>query len=315
VRTVARTLLALTASVLVVAGLAGTAHAAQPSGGITITPAALTLRLTKGSNIATAPFSVGNSYTADIALHFAIEKSSQPGDADTARAHMAFAASDITVQAGGSSNQTLTLSDASSIAPGSQTATLVISYGSGSGQGVGVLPSMRLPITVIKEDGAVTSLGLTKIAGPSIALAMPSDTTVTIRNTGNVVAIPRGTVRVTTSDGQVLAQGVLNEASRAVSPGSDIKLATKLTRTGGAWAPGPYQIRITYGLGGDSTDNTSSVSFLFIAWWHLLAAGLLAAGVWYAVTHRPFMRPERYKKHRGRSGPPKRQLLVGRNGI
>jgi hypothetical protein len=313
VRTAGKALLAVAVSVLASFSLGGIgANAQTPAGGITVTPAALVLNIAKGSDAAAVTFTISNTYAADVTLHFALEKAGEPGVPDTARAHMAFAADDVVIPANGKIDQTLRVQDAPAIAPGSQTATMVLSYGGNGGQGIGVLPSMRLPVTVIKQDGAVTSLGLTNIAGPSIAMTMPSAATVTIRNTGNMVAIPRGTVNVMTPSGRVLAHGVLNEASRAVSPGSDIKLTAALMQTAAAWAPGPYKLQVTYGLGGDAASTAGTAQFLFIAWWHPLLVVLLGAA-WYGIIHRPGIRLSWHKKQRGRPGPPKRQGLIGRN--
>ncbi|HEV7454428.1 MAG TPA: hypothetical protein VGO07_04155 [Candidatus Saccharimonadales bacterium] len=295
------------------AAMQATAQAASP-GSITVTPAAVRLELAKGSTVATATVNITNNYSSDMALHFAFEKPRQnTGATDTARAHLLFNDPDATIAAGATYQQVITLNDAANITPGSQPVDMVVTHSGLPGQGIGVLPSMRLPLTVIKQDGAVTSLGLTNIAGPSVAMRIPATITVTLRNTGNMIAIPRGVVMVQSPSGNLLASGVLNEASLAVTPGAGITLTAKLTRLGSATLPGSYSVHVAYGLGGDSAAAHTAKQFIFVAWWQPLAVLAAAAAGWYLVSRRNiFHPPKKRPQHLGRAAP-KRPVLIGRD--
>jgi hypothetical protein len=312
--------LLFTGAVVLFAGVAlgapVTAADANGTGGsITITPAAVKLELAKGANEATTTVNITNNYSAAVALHFTLEKPQQhTGTSDTARGHITFSNADVTVAAGDTLKQVVTLHDAAAITPGSQSADMVVTHGSQPGQGIGVLPSMRLPVTIIKQDGAITSLGLTNIAGPSVAMNVPATINVTLHNTGNMVAIPRGVVAVESPSGNMLASGVLNEASLAVSPGNDIKLAAKLTKLGSAVLPGAYTVRVSYGLGGDAAASTATKQFLFVAWWQPLLVAALAFAGWYLITQRDIFHRPRKKQFAPMARPaPKRPLLIGRH--
>ncbi|HSX17585.1 MAG TPA: hypothetical protein VLH86_05815 [Patescibacteria group bacterium] len=297
----------------VLAGAATRSSLAAPaSGGVTISPAAPTLELKKGEQQATAKFMVTNNYPATITLHFAFEQSANnPLHVADPRGQLSLAGSDITLEPGKGAEQVLTLRDDQAMTPGSQSVDLVVSQQGVSGQnGVGVLPSMRLPVTLIKDDGAVTSLGSATIAGPSLAMGVPSAVNVTLHNTGNMNVIPRGVVTVESPTGAVLAKGVLNEASKAVSPGAAITLATKLTILGGATVPGSYTLRVSYGQGGDAAAQTAATQFVFVAWWHIAVVLAFAYAGWFIVRH-----PDRFRRkpHRKEHAPPKRPLLIGRD--
>jgi hypothetical protein len=318
-RTAGKQLL-FTGAVVLFAGIVISApvNAVTPSsaaGSITITPAAVKLELAKGASEATTTVNITNNYAAAVALHFAVDKSQQnTGTPDTARSHMTFSSADVTVAAGETLRQVVTLHDAATISPGSQAADMVVTHGNQPGQGVGVLPSMRLPVTIIKQDGAITSLGLTNIAGPSVAMSVPATINVTLHNTGNMVAIPRGVISIESPSGNVLASGVLNEASLAVSPGRDITLAAKLTKLGSAVLPGAYSVRLSYGLGGDAATATATKQFVFVAWWQPLAVAALAFVAWYMVIRRDiFHRPTKKHFEPIARPVPKRPALIGRH--
>src|SRR6185369_6994794 len=111
-----------------------------------------------------------------------------------------------------------------------------------------------------------------------------SHVSVGVRNTGNMIAIPHGIVTVEAPNGAVLAQGVFNQESRAVSPGADMTLRTSLTKLGNPILPGAYTIRFTYGLGGETATKTADDQFLLLAWWHSIILLALAVVGWYLTT-------------------------------
>ncbi|MET0779221.1 MAG: hypothetical protein ABWY71_00145 [Candidatus Saccharimonadales bacterium] len=305
--------LILLAVVMVVAP-AQTASASGAAGSITVTPAAVRLELAKGAGRATATLNITNNYSGAVVLHFAFEKPRQStGATDTARAHLLFNDVDATIAAGATYQQIVTLNDAPGITPGSQSIDVVVTHGGLPGQGVGVLPSMRLPLTVIKQDGAITSLGLTNIAGPSVAMRIPATIDVTLRNTGNMTAVPRGVVTVQSPSGSVLASGVLNEASKAITPGTDMKLTAKLTRLGNATLPGNYSVHVAYGLGGDAVAANAAKQFIFMAWWQPLAVLAAAALGWFLVARRGIFHPPKRRRHQMGRTSLKRTVWTGRN--
>ncbi len=311
---------ALCMTVILAALFSQTAQAAA-AGGIRIAPAAVRLELAKGTSETTADISVANTYTVPVTLRFAIERAAQNvshmGDPT---ALISLTSAEITVTAGGSATQTLTLRDSRQLSPGSQVAELVITQlTAGSGAGVGVQPAVRLPITIIKDEGAIMSLGLTNIASSSFMMRQPQTVNVMIRNTGNVIAIPHGLVTVRGPRGTLVGQGTINTASAALLPGTEKSLPVAITPMDQASLPGTYQISATYGLGGDSATQTARKSFFYIAWWHVVETlSVAGALVLLAYNLRRFI--QYLQAHRKKSTPvpepparAKRRILVGRN--
>jgi hypothetical protein len=315
-RAAGRPLLAVALGTIGALWVAMPATASTPSAGISIAPAAATLGLAKGQHQVQASIRLANHYSTPVTLHFAIEPSRQDnlGGTDPST-YLYVSPPDVSIGAGASATQVVTFADSSSVTPGSHSADLVVSLmATPTQQGIGVLPSMRLPITAIKYDGAVSGLGAATVNGPHFSMGIPSEAQVTVHNTGNVVAIPRGTAIVTAPGGVVVGKAVLNEASRAVAPGDSIVLSAPITRLATATVPGPYTIRADYGLGGDSPSSTATANFVFVSWWHIAAAAGLGATSWYAVTRRAYLIRILSRLRRTPPKPaPKRQLLIGRD--
>lgn len=288
--------------------------APQAPSGITVAPAAIRLELAKGQQQASSSFTVTNNYSAAVSLTFSLEHPAQAArPVVDARPHVALTHANLTIGAGEKAQQTITLNDTASIEPGSQNLDLVIAQQSAAGVGIGVLPAIRLPVTLVKHDGAVTSLGLASIAGPSFAMSMPETVTITLRNTGNMVAIPRGIVTLVAPNGTVVGKGTINEASKAVAPGADIDLAAAITPLAGTTMPGSYRIVAQYGLGGDTPASMGSAGFMYVSWWHIGALAAAAGLGWLLYKNAARMRS--YLSHKRVKQPdrPKRQLLIGRD--
>lgn len=302
------TLSAIAVLLLVMPGTS--ASGAAPSGGITVAPAALQLDLKEGSQQASKTFTIRNNYPATVTLRFSLETptSRQQGGQDV-RSQITIRQQTLELAAEQEASQMLTVSDSDKLQPGSQQADLVISQQGTAATGVGILPSMRLPVTVIKYNGAVTSLGLTHVASPGFAMDIPTSVTITLKNEGNMVAIPRGTVRIVSPSGTVVGKGVLNESSKAVVPGGTLQLTTSFTSLAGSMTPGDYRIVTEYGAGGDTASRTQTTTFIYVAWWHAALMTLIAMGGWALYRYGRQLRTRRLAAKK----KPKRQLLIGRD--
>ncbi len=305
----------LAGGMLLVLLVAGSPNHAQAAGaaGITITPADIRLELVSGSHQASADIAVTNQYTAAVTLSFAIGASPQDPGAALPQGALALSQPQVVLAAGQQVTQTISLNDGPSLQPGSLLADLVITQHAANVSGVGVSPVMHLPITVVKDSGAVSSVVLSSISGAHASLTMPRQLNVTLRNAGNVIAIPHGTVRIIAPDGTVTGKGVVNGAAQAVLPGKTLQSTVPIVELAGATLPGAYRVEVTYGLGGDSKNTVFGKTFLFIAWWHIAIAILLGALVWLGVS-------QRYRitamLRRPAAPPPshsKRRVLIGRD--
>jgi hypothetical protein len=275
----------------------------------------LRLELAEGQTEQHTSFNVTNKYDVAVTLRFVVERSTAANANQSRSADpTAFTTVDtpeLTLAPGQSLNQTVRLRNTATLAPGSQLADLVVMHQSAGGRNISVAPAVRMPLTLIKLDGAVTSLGLTEWRTPRVAASLPDSSSLVLRNTGNMTAIPRGYISVEDRGGRVLAHGTINTASAAVTPGQQLDLKTSLTSTGSIWLPGVYKTKLAYGLGGDSGARTVTASFFYVAWWHLAILAGLIVGIFYLTK---FLRQHWHKKVRARPPTrPKRPALIGRD--
>lgn len=246
------------------------------SGGVTVAPAMLTISLVKDAVQAQISFHVSNSYTAAVALHFAFAQSVQaPGGGASALQNLDITPADAAVAAGSTAAETITLTDSSKLAPGGQQIDLVMTQQSLPGAQVSVVPSIRLPLTVIKEDGAVTRFSAVPLNTKGFSLDLPSSVAVLVKNTGNMIVIPRGFVSVTDPRGRTVRKGVLNSASLAVAPGDQLRLQTPLTLLDHPWPPGPYHVSVSYGIGGGQIMARTAARLFYMPVWQMLLAALV----------------------------------------
>lgn len=303
--------LLLVLGAIIALGIFGTANTSAASkGGLTLSPATITLNLAAGSTRQNADFTVTNQYDAPMTISFSFEaKEEEPGAKIKPSGYLAVAQQSVTLAAGESSKQTITLTDNGKLGPGSQLADLLISQAGASGSNIGILPSIRMPLVIVKQDGAVSSVSLAKLSSSRFGFTIPASFDATLHNDGNVIAIPRGKIIVTAPDGSVVRQGVLNTSSSAVAPGDDITLNTPINNLEGAFWPGIYRTTLSYGLGGGQAAKTASGWFFYVAWWHILALAIMGAAGYFGIKYLPKIQ----RKHPPAHHPPKRTLLIGRD--
>lgn len=303
-------LIALLASSLL---LAGGVKGVTAASGLTITPAALQLKLAKGQTAQTAEFTITNKYDRLVTLNFAFEApAGAPANVDPSP-YLRVRQNYVMLEPGKSLKQAVTLLDGKGLQPGSTPAELVITQTNTTDSSVGVRASIRLPLALIKEDGAVSALALSGLDTPGFSLLMPGSVTATIRNSGNVVAIPRGSITIVAPGGQVISSGAVNTASLALGPGNKLALTTPLNKVTNPRWPGLYKIQLSYGLGGGQAAKTSSAWFFYAAWWH---AGTLIALMAAAYRFRKQLLElarNWHKLPRPHRTPPERTLLIGRD--
>jgi hypothetical protein len=279
-------------------------------GGLTLSPATATLTLDKGTKEQQATFRLVNHYNAPLTLGFAFTQAANAlPDAADPKTYLAVKRSKLTLAAGQTATQTIIFKDSAALQPGSHAVDLVITQSSGAQTGVGVLPGIRMPLTVVKADGAISDIAMSGFGALRFAYDLPGSLSATLHNSGNMVAIPRGFITVTGPGGSVVSQGVLNTASLAVTPGKDIALTTPLTKLKNALWPGMYHATLSYGLGGGRQAKTTSFSFVYVAWWHVVALAAAVAAGYVAAKQLVHLLALRAKAHPA----PKRALLIGRD--
>lgn len=289
------------------------AHAVATSGGLTVTPATVTLSLGKNESEQRSTLTITNQYATPITLGFAFGTKKDALERDKQAAQLLRAAlPSVTLAPSQSFAQTIIFSASDALPPGSQQVELIISQATTPGTAIGILPELRLPLITIKEEGAITNLALTTMERPAVGLALPSTIHATLQNTGNMIAIPRGVITITAPNGTVVGQGTLNTASAALSPGDSARFSTPITSLANATIPGPYNIHASYGLGGGQAAQTANTHFFYIAWWHLTLGATLAGGTYYVVRH---ILPARHYHHTKHRPPPKRPMFARRGAL
>lgn len=253
--------------------------------GLTITPATLTLSVPKGETDKTTTFTLSNHYPRPVTIRFAFEARTGSPSSTNPGSYLKLAQDVVTIDANGSFTQTILFRDETSVTPGSHQADLVITQIAAQTSDVSVQPSVRMPVVLVKEDGAISSIALTKLSGSGFHLTMPESLTATISNTGNMIAIPRGFVQISTIGGSVIRKGVLNTSSFAVSPSGNVALATPLNALNAALWPGFYKTTVSYGLGGGQASASVSSWFVYVAWWHLVILVCLIVAARYLRTY------------------------------
>jgi len=300
-----------TAGVLLCLSCIGATERVQAAAGLTISPAALTLSLPADAGTQTAEFSLANQYSIPVTLNFAFEPRIGAGSSQVSpKDYLSVGQAHITLEANQTASQTIRLTDSARLAPGSQLADLVITQVDAAAPNVGVLASVRLPLTIIKEDGAIGAISAKRFGSGWLYLSLPQLRSVSFYNNGNLVAIPRGTVTITGPGGHVVRQGVLNVSSAALAPGESLGVSASLTTLAPTRWPGLYHLQLSYGLGGGRVMGTASRQFLYVAWWHLALLVLLGVTAYGTIRLGPQLRQKRSVANRP---PPRKVLLIGRD--
>ncbi|HUC89740.1 MAG TPA: hypothetical protein VMR45_02975 [Patescibacteria group bacterium] len=312
-RVISRLLLALFATTLLLVGMPDR-HAAAANG-ITISPAALKLELKKGQQQASTDFSVTNHYQSAVSLDFSIDKSRQELNNNTDPLQGLTASPDsITIMPGETVKVSLTVNDSQTRPPGSQLADLVVSQQSTAKTGVSIMPALRLPVTIIKYDGAVMGLKLASVTHSNFAFSLPASVKITLQNTGNVINIPRGTVTITAPNGNVVGKGILNQQSAAIAPSGHLDIKTPITKLASVRLPGFYKVQVSYGFGEGQAAANASTQFFYLTWWHIAILGLAVVLVW--LVFRNYKNLAKLFKRKTPVQQPahaKRPVLIGRD--
>lgn len=286
-----RVLLAVLAAPLFAGLLSPTAQASPPGGGLTVTPAALSLILPPGAAAQSTEFTLTNTYTTPISLVFGFEPTQSLHTNTTIPAQvLSLSRSNMVVEPGQTARQIVTMTDDAQLSPGSHAIDLVITQ-LATTDSITALPSVRIPLALLKQEGAVSALSLGSFATSGFAWQVPGSLSATIKNQGNVIAIPRGVMTITSAGGNIIRQGTINLASQAIAPGSEQQFNTSLTRLGDATWPGVYKATLQFGLGGDQPATTVTRTFIFVAWWHVIVVALTGAGCLALVKYRDRLLP------------------------
>jgi hypothetical protein len=96
---------------------------------------------------------------------------------------------------------------------------------------------------------------------------LPSQVTLRFKNTGNVQVVPRGIVKILSPRGNVVSQGVINEASSYVLPETyrQIPVSLKSVAKEGIW-PRFYRLDVYYRYDGINSFTAKSYTLYLVNW-------------------------------------------------
>ncbi len=188
-----------------------------------------------------------------------------------------------------------TIANEASLGPGGHYAAILMSLDNHSGQANGGSVTIQQKVSALifatKVGGEVYDMKLTGLQHDGDWRALPGVITLTFQNNGNVHIVPRGTVKLLTSSGQIVSQGVINQASSYVLPETSRQLAIQMSSVGHhGWRPGNYTLQVDYRYDGHEAFAHKSI---IIRYDNLRGIGLLVAGL--LTMSVVFMR---YRRHR-----------------
>lgn len=169
----------------------------------------------------------------------------------------------VILEPGESRGVPVTIDNRSSLQPGGHYGAVVVSVNSlddQSGNRVVINQQLLSLILVNKVGGEHYDLKLKSITQNGNWIHLPSIVRLRFQNPGNVHVVPRGTVKLKSPAGTVLATGVINSESAFVLPESFRELPVPLTPVGKALSlPGVYHIEVDYRY--DGLDRVARKSY------------------------------------------------------
>lgn len=143
-----------------------------------------------------------------------------------------------------------TILNDSTMTPGGHYAAIIASInssGESTGNEININQQLSSLILATKVGGEAYDLKLEDISLNGNWLQLPDEVTLSFKNPGNVHVVPRGTVKVLSSSGGVVASGVINQESSFVLPETTRVITLELTKQGKAslW-PAIYTVQVDY---------------------------------------------------------------------
>lgn len=254
------------------------AAAALPTTGITVSPAFLIAQV--GSKQAQTSVTVGvrNNFDVPVTITGSLNgfdvhnnalipnSHSDPALADS----VDIAPTDVIIEPNSSKNVIVTIHDTPNLSPGGHYISLLLTQSADSSVSLSpqlsIKPAVSVTIYLIKEDGAIRSLRVSKLQANRGLFSLPKTASFTFYNNGNVVSVPRGVVIVRPShDNRIYAQGIVNQASIPIFPKSATTLLAHLsTLQHQAFLPKKYVMALQYRPDGQDTVSSVSTTFWYI---------------------------------------------------
>ncbi|HVZ66917.1 MAG TPA: hypothetical protein VG917_01515 [Patescibacteria group bacterium] len=125
-----------------------------------------------------------------------------------------------------------------------------------------------------KEEGQIVSFGPSRDG-----IELPQDFVVRFQNSGNVVVVPYGLIKITNPLGQLISKTVLNQDSLQVLPESIRRFDVTVAKPDHFSPPGIYTAKINMHFGKSNTNIEKTVTFFSQGSINLVLAGIIIAAV------------------------------------
>lgn len=186
----------------------------------------------------------------------------------------------VILRPGESRSVPVTISNRSDLQPGGHYGAVVASVNSlGDQSGNRVVINQRLLslILVDKVGGEHFALNLDSVGQNGNWLHLPDDIRLRFENPGNVHVTPRGTVKLVSPGGTVVARGIINEGSAFILPESFRDMYVPLTPVAAAPPlPGLYHLEVDFRYDGLNRYAVKTYRVQFVDLGLYLVAGLVA---------------------------------------
>ncbi len=175
----------------------------------------------------------------------------------------------VVLQPGESRGVPISIDNRSSLQPGGHYGAVVASVTSldaqSGGNHVAINQQLLSLVLVNKVGGAHYDLRLPSLSQNGNWLHVPDTVRLRFQNPGNVHVVPRGSVKLTSPSGTVLATGIINSESAFVLPESFRELYVPLTPVSKALSlPGIYHVEVDYRYDGLARTAHKSYAVRYI---------------------------------------------------
>jgi hypothetical protein len=215
---------------------------------------------------------------------FVGQTSNQLSDSHSLANWLKTTATPINIDAGQTIKTIVIVDNRSDLGPGGHYAAVLYTLNGGTLSGsiakVDVNEVASTLVFIRKLDGANFGINLSKVQLSRSLFSMPKNINLTLNNTGNIQAVPRGLMTIKDPYSKEVSRGLINTDSSLVLPDTSRVYRNSMVKTGSAWLPGIYKVHIAYRLDGDAKIQYKDVSFLYVNFVTATGLGVVLILLW-----------------------------------
>jgi hypothetical protein len=156
---------------------------------------------------------------------------------------------------------------------------IALAGGQSGANSVGVKPIASSLLFVTKVPGDTHRLSLSNVYVKHSLVSLPKNVTLRFFNNGNTHVVPRGTVRLTNPRDQLVSQGIIDQNSGIILPGSYRVYQVNLNEVSSANAVGSYQLTVDFRFDGINQIRRYQTSFAYVPIVYVTALVIILIGL------------------------------------